>query len=518
MSSDFVMYNEIVTYLTNVDRRIYQSLNKESRKLLFMTIDSLHFSDELSSEKMQLLLNWIQSNRLLLVGIKKIKIDRFIQINISNIFETLSLLDYPNIYEISMDITNDYTLTNNNYRDIQIVFEKMINIKRLIINRKFILGISNIQFPYIDYFELNGSIEEENYKRCFETFILNNSWKYLKHLSIDQCTTNEFQNIYLIISSLKILELYHCHIDLTQKQKQKQQKQKQKQQQKLKLKKLIISPDDMDDIVYYQLLKLLITNSLIELYIDRINDDILLYISKTCISLQKLEIDDSEFTRNGFSKFLREQELYALKYLNMNFEQLTKINLKKIFKKIEMITCDAYSRLNELQTITFLQSTNEINGIGLRSDADILSIIPYFNNQNKKLRIYDPLLNVSKFVLIMNTIKLQQMTEIVMTIDFFPYVIISSYLSRLINIKKISLHMIMFDENNITLEMIIMEIVQFINLIKTLKIYNQSIEEIDIITNLDNTKIEIPNHDNEMNLLKKYHFPNLKHIRLGWWD
>lgn len=75
MQKHDIPYSEILSYLTQTDKRAFQSLNFASKRLLLSRIDQLNIDPELfQNATFTTYLQWIDSNKMYLTGIVKLRI------------------------------------------------------------------------------------------------------------------------------------------------------------------------------------------------------------------------------------------------------------------------------------------------------------------------------------------------------------------------------------------------------------------------------------------------------------
>jgi len=74
MQKQDIAYSEILLYLTQTDKRAFQSLNFISKRLLLSHINQLNIDPELN-KNFETYLRWIYTNRMYLTRIVKLRID-----------------------------------------------------------------------------------------------------------------------------------------------------------------------------------------------------------------------------------------------------------------------------------------------------------------------------------------------------------------------------------------------------------------------------------------------------------
>jgi hypothetical protein len=204
-----------------------------------------------------------------------------------------------------------------------------------------------------------------------------------------------------------------------------------------------------------------------------------------------------------------------LKKLTTNFQYLYPKNIHNFFPKLEHIVQDIFSTLDQLQTKNFLSATVDLKCIEFSSDGDFNKIIPQLQKFKylEFLSFSNSSISLSQFVLLMNVLNLHSIKFISLDINEFSFEMIAPFFKHLIQLEEILISFwINQDINRIMIES---QMMTFLNIISSLEIKNTNLHIINLIANINNNEITIPNHRQRMSELRKK-FPKLKTVQLGW--
>ena len=247
-----------------------------------------------------------------------------------------------------------------------------------------------------------------------------------------------------------------------------------------------------------------------------INDDHLITIGNTCTSLKELDIIQALFTQRGFHKFLKTNQCKHLKKLTANLNYLYPENIHQYLPSLEEMNLDYFCDLqDEINTKNFLIASQDLKSIEFSSSWDYNYIIPEFQKFKhlESLSFSYNYISLSQFILLMNVLNQHVIKSISLNISEFSFEMIAPFFKHLSHLQEIIIGFHVHEDfNRIMIEI---QMMRFLDIISSLDIKNRHLTKLNLIANINNNEIRIPNHRQRMlQLLDK--FPNLKSVQLGW--
>lgn len=519
LKKDNIPYSEILAFLTNMQKRQFQSLNSTSKKLLLANIKHIYLHREYLQEHFYTYLNWLESNRRYLIGIQKIQIEirkkdseTYAQFDtcLQRIFTVLVQLDYKNIISIRCDVA----VSSSHRNVIQVFFTKISTVREVSISYPVLHLISSLKvFQYISNLEIIGHQEDSLH---LERFLNNNHWKYLKTCKLYSFSESSlsclFENILRDRAKLKLLFLSLTNIEKLPDPVQNYLKSVGTKS----LKQLIVldnSPEKM------HLIQPFLTPYLEYLSIDRMCFDSLKYIATQCTSMRELILIDSEFSKTQFQTFLLSNQLKQLQFLESEYLAETPKKLTSLLPKLNSIVTSPFESLNTLSVLKLLHNAMNLESISLYTsfDIDIVSIIARLHQSThlRSLKLSSFHFNQTQFHLLMNSLSLGQFKRIGLNGQNLYIADIAPYFYHLKQLEEIEIMFFFHDEIEDAYETIVSQITLFFDIFDSLDMTNKHLKKIDIIANVDNTPIRIPNHNQRfIKLVQK--FPNIQKAQIGW--
>lgn len=503
-----IPYSQIIKYLTSVQRRNFQSLNKTSKKLLLANIHELSFTNE-SVPFLDTFLYWIRHNAIYLTGIVEINIFSRNPTQFLNIINTLSLLEYKNINKIKII----YYFNVLNPESLKQFFLKISNVQIIEISNIILFHVLDVYtFKYIRVFVIHHSINEIFDSIKFNLFFRNNEWKYLQEINFTDANTNIlsliFKNLVFYKCKIQKIHLFFSTINYISDE------MKLYLESDLVKKVKFIEIFNQDE-VNYEFLNFFLTQYIQIINCNSINDLFLKKIGDNCSSLIELKITNSLYTQQGFINFLKKNKLSNLKIFQGNLNYFLPINIHKFLPNLEEISIDPFINLmNEQNTKNFLIAMKDLKSLEFSSIINYKIIIPFFQNYKNLESLYflTNEISLSQLIFLMNLLNLHKIKFLSLNLSEFSLEMIAPFLKNLINLQEIQ---IIFNTEGINRIMIEMQIMSFLNIIKSLEFKNPNLHTINLIANINNKEINIPNHkENFLELWEK--FPNLKNVQLGW--
>lgn len=497
-----IPFSEILQYLTNIEKRAFQSLNHQSRRLLLANVDKIIIHDRsLSFEKINIYLDWLRDYGRYMVGITKIIISVQQEELLTRIMTILSALEYKNVKSIKME---GYSRPLANPAPFRAFFSKVSTVFELSITYNILISIHDLStFRFIRHFEISLFLEGQ--KIFFSQFFHQNSWRHLSVLKLHECDTDMFATLCEVCirdaSPLQTVILFTC--DFTPPPGRF-----------LPLKKL--RTVHLFDIRFPDLLiERFLTPSLTDLACDSVSPRILSHIARHCLALEKLSMYDTHFTARDFQHFFEKNNLGNLKELSYEAYLVhNQDNIRFFFPKLETLKIIPLQILNAPESTRFFTSVVELENIEFSSSLPILDICRYVRNvpRLKSFIMLDPVLSRSDVVLLMNTLPLHQMRVLQFSVSENVFQTIVPFLLHTRDLQKLQ---ILYLFPHITRQEAEESILYVLDIIERLNIQCKHLTDLSLIINIDNVNTHVP-HQHQRFLRLKHHFPKLKSVQLGW--
>lgn len=499
-----IPYSEIIKYLTNIQKRNFQSMNKTSKRLLLAGIGRLIFSSNI--QFMDSYLQWITNNSIYLTGVVEIIIEGINDYEqFADIIRALNHLNLKNIKKIRIVFLKNII----NLFDLVKFFKKVVNTRILEISSNVFKHILDIyEFKFIQTLNIYGSILEITNLKKFNSFLENNNLSYLEEVSFQNINTVILSIVFknIVRHGIRKINLFDANIDsisddikifLTSNMMKKIRR---------------VGFYSEEEGINYQFVNYFFTPYVKYISCDLITDECLKRIGDQCKSLIELNIPNSVYTQAGFEYFLRTNKLGHLIRFTGNVNYLLRQNINNFLPNLKSISIDPLD--TDQSTDKFLFAVKGLQSIEFSSNANYNDIIPRFQEFKNltSLDIINDEISLVQFILLMNVLDLTRIKTFGAQISSCSFETIAPFFNKLTSLEEIHVVFNTVDLNRIMIEL---QIMGFLDIISRLDIKNKNLRVINLIANKNNSRIMIPNHaERFLELWKK--FPKLESVQLGW--
>ena len=509
MQKQDIPYSQILSFLTQTDKRTFQSLNSTSKQLLLAQVRQLNVDPSLYGiEQFESLLRWLEQNKQFLVGIVKLRVNAIAEAALlSRIMAIFNQMEFKNLNELHFWFS---VALNEELRGaIRMFFLKVKNIKILEITASILV----IDFPNDFRFITHLSIDHDPWfpveARRFKDFFLFNSWRHLRHLQITECNAEVFSCIcsQLLNNKTKLvsLNLFSHRIDTITPPMRAFIKTQN-------LLKNCIATSEATAIGQ-RLQRLLILPGLERLHMHDVDSDMLQLIGTTCSQLKELVIDGYHFNKKEFQTFLKKNVLKKLKSYKGVIEFFPDDDVQKYLPSLESISYQLQT-MNRNGIIAFLNGFKKMKSASI-SVSEFYPEIPILLQQFKNLThleldFDEDFPNIYQFIHLLNVLPLAQLRQLVLTVKNFHVQLIASFFLHLHHLEALTIYSIHdVPINRIEAER---QIMSFLDILEGLDVCNKNVKEIDLP--FFNDYVSIPDHRRRFMRIREK-FPNIEKIRLG---
>jgi hypothetical protein len=384
---------------------------------------------------------------------------------------------------------------------IQLFLEKVINIKVLSIDASLLVpmerrffNISNLSIYYSPFYPNAINIQE---------FIMLHSWKYLKHLEIENCCNETF--------SCLCNQLLTCNTKLFSLQLTRHQIDRSDLiidtfiSKQTMLQKCTFTTHQRHSQAI-QHLQLLLCQSNLEIFkTNRIDDELLDLIGKQCHKLREIYISESHFTKQKF-----QDTIIKLKKLNIYHGDIYFFNGVELSKLTQI---NIYESLNRHKMILFLTTFQKVASLSFTID-EYYQELPVLMNKCVNLTSlhidFNNFPDAIQFTALLDHLPLGQLKYLTSYLKNTSIDFIVPYFSHFLNLEQLTLIIINHQQQNRILAE--QQIMSFLQILDSLPIINKCIKIIDIQFCI--FMVSIPDHHRRF-LAIQNKFPNIEKVRLG---
>lgn len=503
-----IPFSEILSYLSQIEKRHFESLNHGSRRLLLSLIKKLIVRDDVfSPDQLTNYLEWLRHNGVYMSGLTEIYVYVTTVERLRSVISVLADLDYPVLTTIDI---SGYTRRIPDDIPFVRLFSKFDRVHSISITFQMLRSISEMdRFRFVRSLELT-SIGLEGAHDFFGRFLQNNSWRYLSHVKLGKCNTNMFvvfsecmmrdksplRSIVVQSSTIIARPIITKYMSFNKK-----------------LRKVHL----FDAVEDFQLMQLFLTDHLLDFACDNASERLLHHIGQTCTSLRELHLYTIHCSRNRFVDFILHNKLTKLTRLTVDSPHiLLGTDLKMYLPSITTLVLPPTEVLDRDQSIRFFETAGMLESIEFATTMTATELCVYLRGMKQlcSLTLHDVVLGMDDFILLMNVLPLHQMKQLYIFVSDPVLRVFIPFLLRMEHIVSVTIFYL-HPAEHYTRQAVQADMLYALHIIQTLGIRCTTLETLNVIANIDNNDIQIPHHRRRFTELKAF-FPRLESIQLGW--